>query len=253
MVLRPSRLPNVNTFTSGPAQTVLGWESPVKGFLEPVPVLVGRGLRHRRPPPVAAPTPVCGGSRDDDPCRPAKGPPRGRREEDSTGEDCRIVAGRRSTLRVMSIHEELRAELKDAMRSRDRARLDVIRSIETEVARARSEPGFSGDVDDGLYRAVIGAFVKKMQKALPEFRQAGEAGRSRIEKLTFEIDYLGRWLPEELGEEETRHIVREAIAALGADDAKMAGRVVGHVMRSGLDGLDGALVNRLVREELGAE
>jgi uncharacterized protein YqeY len=153
--------------------------------------------------------------------------------------------------RTMSISEELRAELTDAMRARDRARLDVIRSIETEVARARSEPGFRGEVDDDVYRAVIGAFSKKMEKARHEFLDAGETGRAQADKLAWEIEYLSRWLPEAVGEDETRRLVREAIDTLGADDPAMAGRVIGHVMKSGVEGLDGALVSRLAREELG--
>jgi uncharacterized protein YqeY len=44
------------------------------------------------------------------------------------------------------IKEDLAAELKDAMLSRDRRRMDVVRQIDTEVARARTEPGFQGEV-----------------------------------------------------------------------------------------------------------
>jgi uncharacterized protein YqeY len=151
----------------------------------------------------------------------------------------------------MTIHEELRAELKDAMRSRDRARLDVVRSVETEAARLRSDLGAGAVLGDEEYLRVIDAYVRKMEKARREFVDAGDAGRAQAEKLAFEIDYLGRWLPESVGEEETRAIVDAAIADLGADDPKMAGRVIGHVMKTGPDGLDGALVNRLVRERLG--
>ena len=38
----------------------------------------------------------------------------------------------------MTIHDELVEELKDAMRSQDKRRLDVIRQIETEASKARS-------------------------------------------------------------------------------------------------------------------
>ena len=150
----------------------------------------------------------------------------------------------------MPIHEELRAELKDAMRARDRARLDVIRNVETEAARLRSDLGAGAVLGDEEYRRVVDAYVKRMEKARREFLDAGDAGRAQAEKLAFEIDYLSRWLPQSLGEEETRALVDAAIADLGAADPKMAGRVIGHVMRTGPDGLDGALVNRLVRERL---
>lgn len=150
----------------------------------------------------------------------------------------------------MPIHEELTAELREAMRSHDRRRMDVIRQVETELARARTEPGFSGEVDDALYQRVIAAYVKKMDKARREFEAAGERGRAQAEKLAFEIEYLQRWLPRTLDEEATRALVRAAIAEMGADNPGMAGRVIGHVMKARAGELDGALVNRLVQEEL---
>ncbi|MFO7299659.1 MAG: GatB/YqeY domain-containing protein [Actinomycetes bacterium] len=153
----------------------------------------------------------------------------------------------------MGIREELAAELKDALRAGDRARKDVIRQIETEVSTTRSEPGFSGEVDDALYQKVIASYVKKMDKSRQEYLEMGERGAAMAEKLAFEIEYLSRWLPKKLGEDETRALVRETIAELGvAGDPKAAGRVTGTLMKSRGGDLDGSLVSRIVAEELGA-
>jgi len=116
---------------------------------------------------------------------------------------------------------------------------------------AKTAPGFSGEVDDDLYLATIVGYVKKMQKAKKEFEAAGERGRAQADKLAYEVEYLGRWVPQSAGEDETRAAVRAVIAELGVADPKMTGRVIGQVMKSGKS-LDGALVNRIVREELGA-
>jgi len=152
----------------------------------------------------------------------------------------------------MSVQDELQAEYRDAMKERDRERIDTIRNLESEVSRVKTAPGFSGDVDDELYLSVIRSYTKKMDKARREYLDLGERGADQAAKLGFEVDYLSRWLPQQLDEEETRAIVRAAIAELGADDPKMAGRVIGHIMKSGHEGLDGGTVNRLVREELDA-
>ena len=152
----------------------------------------------------------------------------------------------------MSIHDELVEELKDAMRAQDKRRLDVIRQIETEVSTIKTRPDFAGEVDDDLYLRTIAGYVKKMDKARREYEAAGERGAANADKLAWEITYLARWLPQALGEDETRRTVRAAIAELKADDPKMAGRVIGHVMKNSGKALDGAVVNRIVREELGA-
>jgi uncharacterized protein YqeY len=154
----------------------------------------------------------------------------------------------------MTIAEELAAELRDAMKSGDRRRRDVIRQIQTEVATTRTQAGFTGEVDDDLYRKVIASYVKKMEKSRQEYEGLGDRGEEMAEKLAYEVEYLSRWLPTKLGEEETRQLVVEAIAELGvAGDEKAAGRVTGHLMKTRGSDLDGGLVNRLVREELSSD
>lgn len=150
----------------------------------------------------------------------------------------------------MSIKEELAAELREAIRSGDHRRREVVREIETQVSRKRAEPGFVGQVDDDVYLEIMGSFAKKMDKAASEYDGFGERGAAMAAKLRWEVGYVSRWLPTKLSEEETRKVVRAAIAELGSDDPKMAGRVVGHLMRSMGEDLDGGLVNRVVREEL---
>jgi uncharacterized protein YqeY len=151
----------------------------------------------------------------------------------------------------MTIKDDFAQELQDAMRAQDGPRRDVIRQVETEIALAKSQPGFEGEVDDDLYRAVIAAYVKKMDKARDEYLEIGERGAAMAEKLGYEVDYLSKWLPSKLDEGATRDLVKIAIAELGVGgDEKAAGRVTGHVMKTHGKDLDGGLVNRVVREEL---
>jgi uncharacterized protein len=149
----------------------------------------------------------------------------------------------------MTIRDELGAELRDAMKAGDKPRVNVIRQVQSEIAVAKSAPGFAGEVDDDLYRTTIASYVKKMNKARQEFEAAGERGRDQAAKLAFEVDYLSRWLPATPDEGTTRELVRAVISELGATDPKQTGQVIGQVMRASGD-LDGSLVARLVREEL---
>jgi len=151
----------------------------------------------------------------------------------------------------MTIKDELAEELRDAMRAQDKPRRDVIRQVETEVAVARSQPGFDGEADDELYRTVIASYVKKMDKARDEYLEIGERGAAMADQLGYEVQYLSRWLPTKLDEAATRELVKAAIAELGvAGDAKATGRVIGQVMKAGGQDLDGGLVSRVVRKEL---
>jgi uncharacterized protein YqeY len=149
----------------------------------------------------------------------------------------------------VTIKSELADELRDAMLSRDALRRDVIRQVETEVTRKVTEPGFEGDADDELYRAVIGSYVKKMSKARDEYAELGERGEAMAAKLDFEVRYLSRWLPSTLSEDDTRVLVQSTIAEIG--EVTSPGMVIGRLMKAHGNQLDGSMVNRIVREELG--
>lgn len=151
----------------------------------------------------------------------------------------------------MTIQQQLIAELRAAMKAKDAPRRDVIRQIQTEVATAKSQPGFTGEVDDALHRGVIASYVKKMEKSREEYASFGERGEEMADKLAFEVEYLSQWLPTKLDEDATRRLVVAAIEALEvAGDEKAAGRVTGHLMKTHGEDLDGGMVSRLVREEL---
>ena len=152
----------------------------------------------------------------------------------------------------MTIEEQLRVDQTTAMKARDKDTLNAIRSVQAEVATAKSAPGFTGGVDDELYVRTIATYVKRVSKSKVEYDAMGDAGADQASKLAFEIDYLGKYLPTVLDEEATRALVSETIADLNATADTPRGQVIGAVMRSGED-LDGTIVNRLVVEALDSE
>ncbi len=152
----------------------------------------------------------------------------------------------------MSIKEEMSAELRAAMKAGAKPKLAAIRQVETLVAQARSDPGFRGEVDDDLYREVVKSYVKTIEKSREEYLSYGERGAAHAAQLAAEAEFLRRWLPTTLGEEETLALVEEAIAEVAAGGPQDAGRVIGSIMKSGRDDLDGRLVARLAKERLGA-
>lgn len=149
----------------------------------------------------------------------------------------------------MTIQKQLLADQKAAMRGKDKATLNAIRSIQSEVAAAKSAPGFSGEIDDSLYMKTIGTYVKRISKSRDEYAAMGEAGEVHAEKLGFEIDYLSAFLPKKLDEAATRELVERTIADIGADASTPVGRVIGAAMKSGEE-LDGGLVKRVATELL---
>ena len=107
----------------------------------------------------------------------------------------------------MALIDELSAALKEAMKAKDKPKLDAIRQVQTEIAKKKSEKG--EEANDELVLGVISSYVKKMTKAVEEYKSLGDRGIEMAEKIQFEIDFLSGWLPEQLSEEDVAKLVDE--------------------------------------------
>ena len=147
----------------------------------------------------------------------------------------------------MALIDELSDALKEAMKAKDKPKLDAIRQVQTEIAKKKSEKG--EEATDELVLGVISSYVKKMTKAVEEYKSLGDRGIKMADKIQFEIDFLSGWLPEQLSEEDVAKLVDEVLADLGEVDMSQMGRIIGAVMAKG-EGIDGSIVSKLVKEKL---
>ncbi len=147
----------------------------------------------------------------------------------------------------MALADDLSSALKDAMKAKDKPKLDAIRQIQTEIAKKKAEKG--EEVNDDLVLGVISSYVKKMIKAVEEYQSLGDRGQEMAEKIQFEIDFLSTYLPEQLSDEEVEIIVDDVLSELGDVDISQMGRVIGAVMAKG-DGIDGSIVSKIVKDKL---
>ena len=151
----------------------------------------------------------------------------------------------------MSIESDLRARLTASIKAKDLRTANVIRMVNSKVTERRTAKGFKGEVDDALYLDVIAAYKKSLEKSREQFEAAGERGREHLEQIDFETALLAEYLPKQLGEAEVREAVRAAIAEAGTTDPKMAGRIVGAVMKQHKGTVDAKLVKDIATQELG--
>ena len=147
----------------------------------------------------------------------------------------------------MAVTDDLSSSLKEAMKAKDKTKLNAIRQIQTEIAKKKAEKG--EEITDELSLGVISSYVKKMTKAVEEYQSLGERGEDMANQIQLEIDFLSDWLPEQLSEEDVAKLVDEVLADLGEVDMSQMGRIIGAVMAKG-EGIDGSIVSKLVREKI---
>ena len=71
-----------------------------------------------------------------------------------------------------------------------------------------------------------------------------------VEKEKNELEVIQSYLPEQMGEEEIKKLVAEAVSQTGAAGITDMGKVMGALMPKVKGKADGSLVSRLVKESL---
>lgn len=123
----------------------------------------------------------------------------------------------------MSLKDTLTDAMKDAMRSKDKFRLGVIRMVLADIKRVEVDERI--DVDDARCLAIIDKMAKQRRDAAEQFIQGDRQDLADIELA--EVEILNDFLPEPLSEAELNSLIESAIAETGATGAQQMGQVMG--------------------------
>ncbi|MGG2941726.1 GatB/YqeY domain-containing protein [Bacillus safensis] len=147
----------------------------------------------------------------------------------------------------MSLLEQLNSDMKLMMKNREKDKLVVIRmvkaSLQNEAIKLKKD-SLTGDEE----LTVLSREIKQRKDSLHEFSKANRL--DLVDKVQKEIDILAVYLPEQLSEEELQTIVKETITETGASSKADMGKVMSAIMPKVKGKADGAVINRLVSEQL---
>lgn len=147
----------------------------------------------------------------------------------------------------MGLREQIPQDLKDALRSKNSLELSVLRMLESAI-KNREIDNQKQALSDEQIIGVVSAEIKKRRDAAAEFEKVSRPDAAEAERK--EIEILMKYMPAQMSEEEIRAEVVKAIAQSGASGMKDIGSVMKLVIPAVKGKADGAVVNRLVREEL---
>ena len=155
--------------------------------------------------------------------------------------------------------QRLTDEIKQAMRAKDKLRLQTLRSMLHDLRNAgidkKGREGLDAEVSSPAEYLDQAEEIKVLQAAAKRRREAAEqylaGGRPELAaKEDAELKILEEYLPATLGDVELRALVVAAIAELGADSMADMGRVMKEVQPKVAGRADGKVVSSLVRELL---
>jgi uncharacterized protein YqeY len=149
----------------------------------------------------------------------------------------------------MTIKEEIDADLKDAMRSRDAERLSVLRMVKSALTNAAIEKlGVAGGLGDSEAVGVIRKQVKQRWDSIESFEKGGRPELAAKERK--EIEFLSEYLPAPLGEDEINQLVKDAIAQVAATSKAQMGAVMKIVTEKAAGRVDGKKLSQAVQKVL---
>lgn len=140
--------------------------------------------------------------------------------------------------------EKIQDDLKSAIKNKKEKELSALRML---VAAVKNEEIAKRpkSLEDADVAAVTKREIKKLKDGIEQFRQGGREDLAA--QYDEEAKILGKYLPEEAGEDEVRRVVK-SVAEKATD--KNFGAVMKSVMAELKGKADGSLVSRIVKEEL---
>jgi uncharacterized protein YqeY len=152
------------------------------------------------------------------------------------------------------IHEQIKNQIKDAMRAKDAVRLEVLRGLSALFSNELIAKQVKGDVPttvtllaDEDVLVLIRRSVKQRKDSIEQFEKGGRP--ELAEKERSELVILESFLPQQMSKEEVQKFVESKIVGQTIDKTKL-GQFIGQIMKDLKGKADGALVKTVVENLL---
>ena len=148
----------------------------------------------------------------------------------------------------MSLKDKINADLKDAMKSKDKIKLSTVRSIRAlilEYEKSGAEKEISKDDEIKM----LSTAAKKRREAAEQFENAGRLELAENERA--ELKIIEEYLPKQLSEEEILLTVKKLALDVGAVSKADFGKLMPLVIKELKGQADGNVIRKMVETALG--
>ena len=145
-----------------------------------------------------------------------------------------------------SLKQQLTADMKSAMKDKDKQRLTTIRLILSATKQVEVDERI--DPDDERITSILDKMVKQRRESIKQYEDGGRPELAAIEQA--EIDVLQEFMPEQLDEAQIDTIIADALKSTGAASMQDMGKVMGVVKPHVTGRADMGLVSKKVKDAL---
>ena len=149
----------------------------------------------------------------------------------------------------MKITEQITAEMKTAMKEKNKVALNTLRALKSAITNATiDKSGIDGQLSENEVINIIRKQIKQRQDSIDQFEKAGRA--ELAENETAEISILEGYLPTPLTDDELTAIVEAAITETGAESKKDMGNLMKVLQEKTQGRADGKKLSQEVMKRL---
>ena len=147
----------------------------------------------------------------------------------------------------MSLKEQLKSDLKAAMKAKELLKRDMIRAINTMIKQVEVDE--RKELTDEDILKLIQKGIKQREEAATQYKEASR--EDLAQKELEEAEIFKSYLPAQISDEELEVGMKEIIATVGATSMKDMGKVMGTATKKFAGVADGKRINAMVKQLLG--
>ena len=147
----------------------------------------------------------------------------------------------------MHLKEQIKNDIKEAMRAKETAKRDTLRNIQAAIKQIEVDE--RREVSDTDVEAILMKYAKQREDAKAQFADAGRD--DLVAKEEAELALVKTYLPEPMDDIELESILKEIISTVSAETMKDMGKVMGAAKSTIGSRADGGRINQIVKKLLG--
>lgn len=148
----------------------------------------------------------------------------------------------------MSLSDKIMADMKTAMKAKDKIALEALRAAKTAFTLAKTSKGADASLSEDEELKIVQKLVKQRKDSATIYKEQGR--EDLLEKEAAEIEVLEKYLPEKLSDEELASAVKKVIEKVGATSMQDMGKVMGIATKELAGKADGKEISAKVKELL---
>ena len=147
---------------------------------------------------------------------------------------------------IVTLKEQLKSDLKVAMKAKEIEKRDSIRSINTMIKQIEVDERI--ELDDAKIIQLIQKGIKQREEAILQFKEAKRDDLVQNEQN--QIDIFSLYLPKQLSDEELESVIQSIIDDVNATSMKDMGKIMNPAKEKIGGGADGKRINQMVKKLL---